>query len=97
MKTVSLTDAKNQLPRLVNGLVEGPIVLTRKGKPCAALVGLGDTLDREAFALGRSKRLRELINDACREAQEKGAIPFAKVLAKVQGRNRRRENRSSDS
>jgi len=97
MKTVSLTDAKNQLPRLVNGLVEGPIVLTRNGKPCAALVGLDEKLDREALALGRNKRLRELINDACREAQEKGAIPFAKVLAKVQGRMRRRDSRRSNS
>ena len=95
MKTVSLKAARDQLPRLVNGLIEGPIVLTRNGKPCAALVGLGGNLDREAFTLGRNKRLRELINDACREAQEKGAIPFAKILSKVHGRSRRRSKQNS--
>ena len=41
MKTISLTDAKARLAELVDGLEEGPVLLLRKGRPCAALCETG--------------------------------------------------------
>ena len=66
MKTTTLAQAQRQLPDLVGDLKEGPVVLLRRGQPCAALVGLSECFDRKAFSLGRNKRFRRLMGDACR-------------------------------
>jgi len=83
MKTISLSEAQKQLPNLVGVLKEGPVVLLRKGQPCAALVGLSESFDREAFSLGRNKRLRRLMDDACRRAATRG-VPFSEIIREVQ-------------
>jgi antitoxin (DNA-binding transcriptional repressor) of toxin-antitoxin stability system len=83
MKTMSLTDAQTQLAQLVDVLKEGPVLLLRKGQPCAALVGLDEHFDREAFSLGRDKSLRRLIDEACRKTKEGGGIPFSEILQEV--------------
>ncbi len=72
MKTMSLTDAQTQLAQLVDVLKEGPVLLLRKGQPCAALVGLDEHFDREAFSLGRDQNLRRLVDEACRDDHHAG-------------------------
>jgi antitoxin (DNA-binding transcriptional repressor) of toxin-antitoxin stability system len=86
MKTMSLTDAQTQLAQLVDVLKEGPVLLLRKGQPCAALVGLDEHFDREAFSLGRDKSLRRLVDEACRKTNEGGGIPFSEILREVDAR-----------
>jgi antitoxin (DNA-binding transcriptional repressor) of toxin-antitoxin stability system len=83
MKTISVLEANKQLTELIGALDEGPVLLLRNGEPCAALVGLDERFDREAFALGRNKRLRQLIDDACRRTSETGGIPFSEILREV--------------
>jgi len=83
MKTMSVTDAQTQLVELVDALKEGPVLLLRKGQPCAALVGLDERFDRESFSLGRDKSLRRLIDEACRKTKEGGGIPFSEILREV--------------
>lgn len=84
MKTISVTDAQSQLAGLVDALTEGPVLLLRKGRPCAALVGLGERFDREAFSLGRNKRLRRRLDEACRRTNDTGGVPFSEILAEVE-------------
>jgi len=84
MKAMSLAQAQTQLVELVNALREGPVLLLRQGQPCAALVGLGERFDREAFSLGRNKRLRQLVDEACRRTKETGGIPFSEIVAEVE-------------
>jgi antitoxin (DNA-binding transcriptional repressor) of toxin-antitoxin stability system len=86
MKTMSLADAQTQLPELVDVLKEGPVLLLRKGRPCAALVGLDEHFDRESFSLGRDRSLRRLIDEACRKTKEGGGIPFSEILKEVDAR-----------
>src|SRR5260370_13774739 len=93
MKTMSVADAQKQLPDLVGAVEEGPVLLLREGEPCAALVGLAERFDREAFSLGRNKRFRKLVDDACRSTKETGGIPFSKILAQV--RRPQRKTRSA--
>jgi antitoxin (DNA-binding transcriptional repressor) of toxin-antitoxin stability system len=84
MKTISVTAAQTQLAELIEALKEGPVLLLRKGQPCAALVGLGERFDREAFSLGRNKRLRRLMDGACRRTGETGGIAFSDIVAEVE-------------
>jgi antitoxin (DNA-binding transcriptional repressor) of toxin-antitoxin stability system len=84
MKTMSLAAAQAHLDELVSALNEGPVLLLRKGQPCAALVGLSEQFDREAFTLGRNERLRRLVDEACRKTRKEGGIPFSEILAEVE-------------
>ena len=89
MKTISLTDAKTRLPQLVDSLAEGPVLLTRQGQPCAALIALDKSFDQEVYSLSRNQQLRRMIDDACRQARRTGGIPFSQVSAEVEARERR--------
>jgi prevent-host-death family protein len=95
MKTISLTDARDQLAQLVEVLEDGPVLLMRNGKPCAALVGLDERFDREAFSLGRDKSLRRLIDEACRKVGEGGGIPFSDILREVDAQHSSGKKRPS--
>lgn len=90
MKTISLATAQKRLIEMVDTLGEGPVLLLRRGKPCAALVGLDERFDREAFSLGRNKRLRQLLDEACRRTRETGGIPFSQILAAIEDRAERK-------
>jgi antitoxin (DNA-binding transcriptional repressor) of toxin-antitoxin stability system len=86
MKTISVAEAQKQLTDLIGALKDGPVLLLLNGQPCAALVGLEERFDREAFSLGRNKRLRQLMDEAYRRTKETGGIPFAEVLREVEER-----------
>lgn len=94
MKTITLTDAKNRLAQLVDSLEQGPVLLTRHGLPCAALVALDARFDQEVYSLSRNKRLRQMIDDACREVRKTAGIPFLQVVAEVERLVKRRETRT---
>lgn len=84
MKTLSVVEAQNQLTDLIAALNEGPVLLLREGQPCAAIVALDERFDREAFSLGRNKRVRQMVDDACRRTKETGGISFADILREIQ-------------
>lgn len=94
MKTMSLTDAQTHLAQLVDVLKEGSVLLLRKGQPCAALVGLDEHFDREAFSLGRDQNLRRLVDKACRKVQEGEGIPFSEILREVDSQAPSKKNRT---
>lgn len=83
MKTITLGQARRRLTELVGALQEGPVLLLRNGRPCAALVGLNDRFDRESFSLGRNQRLRRLMDDACRRTKKTGGVSFSAILDEV--------------
>ena len=72
MKTITVAESQKQLTDLIGALEDGPVLLLRQGQPCAALVGLDERFDREAFSPGRNEPLRPVIEDACRRT--KGAV-----------------------
>jgi antitoxin (DNA-binding transcriptional repressor) of toxin-antitoxin stability system len=93
MKTVSVVEAQKQLTDLIAALKEGPVVLLRRGRPCAALVGLDEHFDRESFSLGRDKSLRRLLDRACRRTKKDGGIPFSEILKEVDNQQPSRKKR----
>jgi len=97
MKTITVVEAQKQLSDLVEALNEGPVLLLRKGQPCAALVALDERFDREAFSLGRNKRIRQMIDDACRRTKETGGVSFADILREVQQQPARKTRKRRDS
>jgi hypothetical protein len=61
------------------------------------LMGLAEPFDREAFLLGRNRRLRQLIDEACKPTGKTGGIPFAQILTEIESRppQKRRPSRGN--
>ena len=63
MKIVPLADAKARLSAYVDECsAEGPIIITRNGKPVAVLLAPTDEDDLDRLMLARSPRFQALLN-----------------------------------
>jgi prevent-host-death family protein len=72
MKIAPLADVKARLSAYLNQAVtEGPVVITRNGRPVAVLVAPRDDADLEALVLSRSPRFQALL-DKSRESVRTG-------------------------
>ncbi len=67
MKIVPLADAKARLSAYVDQCTtEGPIIITRNGKPVAVLLAPKDEDDLDRLMLARSPRFQALLNKSRR-------------------------------
>jgi prevent-host-death family protein len=99
MKIAPLYEVKNKLSELVKETASGPIVITKNGKPCAALVHLSEDEDMETFMLSHSPRFLELLDRAADKTKEKGGVSLgalAKELSKP-GKRARKPARAKKS
>ncbi len=92
MKIAPLYEVKNRLSEFVKETESGPVVITKNGKPCAALVHLAEDEDMESFMLSHSPRFLALLDRAAENARQKGSVPLSalrKELPKSRGRARK--------
>ncbi len=75
MKTASVADVKAHLSAYLGECAEGPVVITRNGKPVAALVPVTDDEQLENLLLSYSPRLRRLLEERAEEIRRTGGIP----------------------
>ncbi|MBI3408214.1 MAG: hypothetical protein HY040_07645 [Planctomycetes bacterium] len=71
MKVVALEEATLTLPQVAKLAKSGTVILTRKGKPLAAVKDLSRS-DWERIALANNPRFQELIEDSRRSYREHG-------------------------
>jgi prevent-host-death family protein len=65
MKIAPLADVKARLSAYVDHVeTEGPVVITRNGKPVAVLLALRDAEDLEHLVLARSPRFQALLDES---------------------------------
>ncbi len=90
MKIESVRVVRNRLSEMIKTLPAGPVIITKNGRPCAALVSLGEHTDLEAFLIAHNPRLTALIE---RGMSEPGGIPLAQVERQVSRKARRSRSR----
>lgn len=73
MKLVELEKSKLTLAELAKMAKTGPVILTRKGQPLAAVKDLSHS-DWEAISLANNPRFQKLIEESRRSFQEEGGI-----------------------
>lgn len=73
MKVVEKKKATATLAAYAEGIGNGPVVLTDKGKPVAVLVPI-ENADLETISLSTNKRFIELIERSRARARKEGAI-----------------------
>jgi len=71
MRIASVADVKAQLSSFLKESEEGPVVVTRNGKPVAVLLGVSDEDELERLLLAYSPRLRAIL-DAARQRIRQG-------------------------
>jgi prevent-host-death family protein len=65
MKIENTREVRTRFSRYVKELPKsGSVVITKNGRPCAALLPITEDTDLEALALSHNKRFWELVDDA---------------------------------
>ena len=85
MKFVAIRELKINTSRVLKGLVKDDFVVTKNGKPTAAIVHLDEDL-LEAFILAHHPTLFAEAESARREYRRKGGIDHAAMKARVRRR-----------
>jgi antitoxin (DNA-binding transcriptional repressor) of toxin-antitoxin stability system len=77
---------------MINALPQGPEIITKNGRPCAALVEIERNGDLEAFLIAHHPRLVAGID---RGARQRGGTPLEAVERAVSQRERKMKRRAA--
>lgn len=87
MKIAPLADVKARLSAYVDECgKEGPVVITRNGKPAAVLLVPYDDEDLESLMLGRSPRFQALLDRSRQSVQQGKGLSEEEFWKAVRGR-----------
>jgi prevent-host-death family protein len=88
MKIASVADMKARLSAYLKASEEGPVVVTRNGRPVAVLLGIEDEDELERLVLAYSKRFRSVLEAARRQIREGEGIPHEQFWQEVEAETR---------
>ncbi len=83
MKFIAMRELRNNTSKLLDKLQDEDIIVTRNGKPAAALIHLDEDLI-EDFIISRHPRLLKELEAARREYEQKGGIPHQTLKKKIE-------------
>ncbi len=92
MKTMTVFEARNNFSRTLDAARKDVVVVTRNGKPVAAIHGIGDA-DMEDLLLERSEKFWTMIA----RARAGKAVSLATVRRQLAGRGTTRRRRRAGS
>ena len=82
MLSISSTEAKNRFGELLGSVVDGPVSITRNGKPVAYLIAAGDSGNRRLDSATFDRLLADYANGRVARArlQEETGLAFGEIL-----------------
>ena len=86
MKMAGIREVRQKLTQFLKGIHKAPLIITKNGRPCAAVVELTNDMDMEAFLCAHNERLMELIEQSAGRRRE---IPFEAVEQRLEKAERR--------
>lgn len=87
----ALADAKARLSAYVDECTtEGPVIITRNGKPVAVLLAPADEEDLDRLMLARSPRFQALLNKSRRSIAAGKGLSRDEFWKAVRGRRRKK-------
>jgi prevent-host-death family protein len=84
VKTASAAKMAAQFNEFLDASREQPVLVTRNGKPVAVLLAVQDKAEAEQLALGRSRSLRSVFQEAHEQLEKDGGIPHAQFWRDVE-------------
>ncbi len=85
MKFIAMRELRNNTSRLLDQLANEDVIVTRNGKPAAALVYLDENLI-EDFILAHHPTLLKEVEAARREYEKKGGIDHESIKRRIERR-----------
>ena len=92
MKTIEISNATSQLRDYAESAAKEMVIVTRNGKPLAAVVSL-EGIDLESFSLSMNPRFKQIIEESRESARVHGALTTDEVRKKL-GIKRKIQKRS---
>ena len=92
MKIESVRTVRERLSQMIKTLPKGPVIITKNGRPCAALVALEGDGDLEAFLIAHHRALVALID---RGAVQGGGRSLETVEREVSRPERKAKRRAA--
>jgi prevent-host-death family protein len=92
MRIESVRMVRERLSEMIKTLPQGPVIITKNGRPCAALVPLAADGDLEAFLVAHHPKFVALID---RGAAQRGGLSLDAVEREVSQRERKSKRRAS--
>jgi len=75
MKIENIREVKTRFSRYIKDLPKsGSVLITKNGRPCAALMPITEDTDLEAVALSQNKRFWKLIDEAIARGEKEGFV-----------------------
>jgi prevent-host-death family protein len=93
MKIAPVADVKARLSAYLKETENGPVVITRNGKPVAVLLAVQDEDELERLLLASSAQLREVLEAGRQQIQAGEGIAHEDFWAQVESRPKRRTKR----
>ena len=93
MKIASLAEIKTHFSSYVKASAEGPIIVTRNGKPVAALVALDEEEDIERLVLAHTPKFRAILETSRKQVEAGDAIGHAEFWEQVEEESTREKPR----
>jgi len=88
MKIAPVADVKARFSKYLKDCVEGPVVVTKNGRPAAVLVAVSDEEELERLILAHTPRFTALLEAASTRVKETGGAEHTEFWNSV-GKKRR--------
>ncbi len=88
MKIASVADVKARLSAYLKQSQEGPVIVTRNGKPVAVLLAVTDEDELERLVFAHSPKFQAILEKSRRQIEETGGIPHDVFWREVEKENR---------
>ena len=75
MKIASVADVKAHFSTFLKDSKQGPVVVTRNGRPAAVLLSVEDEDDLDRLMMAYSPKLQKILTLARQQIKEHGGIP----------------------
>jgi len=89
MKIAPVADVKSRFSAYLKASEEGPVIVTRNGKPVAVLISMEDEDELERVILAYSPRFQNILQKAKKEIQESGGIAHKDFWQDIQNQHGR--------
>ncbi len=87
MRIASIADIKARFSAYLKDSTEGPVIVTKNGKPVAVLVSLEDEDEIERMVLAYSPKFQGILHAARQQIKKDGGIEHEDFWKKVEENN----------
>jgi prevent-host-death family protein len=94
VKTITVTDMKAHLDAHLKASEQGPVIITRNGKPVAVLLAAGDEDELERLMMSHSLKLQKMLDAAKKRMRAGAGIPHEAFWQEVNAENAKKSKKT---